>query len=113
MLSPLLANIALSVLDEHFAAAWASFGQTSSSRQERRRKGLATYRLVRYADDFVVLCKTREEADAALGEIRAWVAENGLRLHPNKTHVGDCRQRGEGFEFLGYRFEAGHRFVRK
>src|SRR6266571_5104190 len=69
--------------------------------------------MVRYADDFVVLCKSREEADAALAEIRAWVAENGLRLHPNKTHIGDCRQPGEGFEFLGYRFEAGRRFVRK
>jgi RNA-directed DNA polymerase len=71
------------------------------------------YRMVRYADDFVVLCRSREEADAALAEIRAWVAENGLRLHPNKTHIGDCRQYGEGFEFLGYRFEAGKRFVRK
>ncbi len=48
-----------------------------------------------------------------LAEIRAWVAENGLRLHPDKTHVGDCRRRGEGFEFLGYRFEDEKRFVRK
>ena len=47
ILSPLLANIALSVLDEHFAAAWVQMGATSSARQERRRKGLATYRLVR------------------------------------------------------------------
>ena len=93
VISPLLANIYLHPLDELMAA-----------------RG---YRMVRYADDFVVLCKTREEADAALAEIRAWVAENGLRLHPNKTHVGDCRQTGEGFEFLGYRFEAGRRFVRK
>ena len=93
VISPLLANIYLHPLDELMTA-----------------RG---YRMVRYADDFVVLCKTREEADAALAEVRAWVAENGLRLHPNKTHVGDCRQRGEGFEFLGYRFEAGHRFVRK
>ena len=93
VISPLLANIYLHPLDAHMAA-----------------RG---YRMVRYADDFVVLCKTREEADAALAEIRAWVAENGLRLHPDKTHVGDCRQRGEGFEFLGYRFEAGQRFVRK
>jgi RNA-directed DNA polymerase len=93
VISPLLANVYLHPLDVHMAA-----------------RG---YRMVRYADDFVVLCKSREEADAALVEIRAWVAENGLRLHPNKTHVGDCRQRGEGFEFLGYRFEAGHRFVRK
>lgn len=93
VISPLLANIYLHPLDAHMAA-----------------RG---YRMVRYADDFVVLCKSREEADAALAEIRAWVAQNGLRLHPDKTHVGDCRQRGEGFEFLGYRFEAGHRFVRK
>jgi RNA-directed DNA polymerase len=93
VISPLLANVYLHPHDELMAA-----------------RG---YRMVRYADDFVVLCKSREEADAALVEIRTWVAENGLRLHPNKTHVGDCRQRGEGFEFLGYRFEAGHRFVRK
>ena len=45
--------------------------------------------------------------------IRCWVAENGLCLHPEKTQVGDCRQPGEGFEFLGYRFEAGQRWVRK
>ena len=93
VISPLLANIYLHPLDEHLAACG--------------------YRMVRYADDFVVLCKSREEADAALAEIRAWVADNGLRLHPNKTHVGDCRQYGEGFEFLGYRFEAGRRWVRK
>ena len=93
VISPLLANIYLHPLDEHMT--------------------VRGYRMVRYADDFVVLCKSREEADAALAEIRAWVAEHGLRLHPGKTHVGDCRQRGEGFEFLGYRFEAGRRFVRK
>ena len=93
VISPLLANIYLHPLDERMAA-----------------RG---YRMVRYADDFVVMCKSREEAEAALAEIRAWVADNGLRLHPDKTHVGDCRQPGEGFEFLGYRFEAGRRFVRK
>jgi RNA-directed DNA polymerase len=93
VISPLLANIYLHPLDELMA--------------------VRGYRMVRYADDFVVLCKTREEADAALVEIRTWVAENGLRLHPDKTHVGDCRQTGEGFEFLGYRFEAGRRIVRK
>jgi RNA-directed DNA polymerase len=93
VISPLLANIYLHPLDERVAA-----------------RG---YRMVRYADDFVVLCKSREEAAAALAEIQAWVADNGLRLHPNKTHVGDCRQAGEGFEFLGYRFEAGRRWVRK
>jgi len=60
----------------------------------------------------VVLCSSREEAEAALAEIHRWVAANGLRLHPDKTHLGDCRRPGEGFEFLGYRFEAGRRFVR-
>jgi hypothetical protein len=49
-LSPLLANVALSVLDEHFAEAWASFGANHSARSYRRRKGKANYRLVRYAD---------------------------------------------------------------
>jgi len=93
VISPLLANIYLHPLDEVLAAGG--------------------YRMVRYADDFVVLCRSREEAEAALAEIRRWVADNGLRLHPDKTHLGDCRRRGEGFEFLGYRFEAGHRFVRK
>ena len=93
MISPLLANIYLDPLD----ALMAERG----------------YRMVRYADDFVILCRSREEADAALVEVRAWVSENGLTLHPSKTHVGDCRQPGQGFEFLGYRFEAGLRLVRK
>ena len=70
------------------------------------------YRMVRYADDFVILCRSREEADAALEKVREWVQENGLTLHPDKTQVGDCRQPGEGFAFLGYHFEAGKRSVR-
>lgn len=93
VISPLLANIYLHPLDELMAS-----------------RG---YRMVRYADDFVVLCRSREEAEAALEEVRHWVADNGLRLSPSKTHLGDCRQPGEGFEFLGYRFEAGRRWVRK
>lgn len=93
VISPLLANIYLNPLDELMAA-----------------RG---HRMVRYADDFVVLCASREAAEAALAEIRRWVAEAGLRLHPDKTHVGDSRQPGQGFEFLGYRFEAGRRWVRK
>jgi RNA-directed DNA polymerase len=93
VISPLLANIYLHPLD----ALMAERG----------------YRMVRYADDFVILCRSREEAEAALAEVRAWVSENGLTLHPQKTHVGDCRQPGDGFEFLGYRFEAGRRLVRK
>lgn len=93
VISPLLANIYLHPLDELLAA-----------------KG---YRMVRYADDFVILCASSEEAQAALALVRIWVEENELTLHPDKTHVGDCRQPGQGFEFLGYRFEAGQRRVRK
>ena len=69
--------------------------------------------MVRYADDAVVLCRSREEAEIALARMQAWVSANGLTLHPDKTHVGDCRLEGQGFEFLGYRFEAGRRLVRK
>ncbi len=93
ILSPLLANLYLHPLDVQMT-----------------RQG---YRMVRYADDFVVLCKSEEDARAALSEVRQWVDANGLTLHPEKTHVGDCRYEGQGFEFLGYRFEAGRRRVRK
>ena len=92
VISPLLANIYLHGLDVLM---------TESG-----------YRMVRYADDFVILCRSREEAMVALEQVRRWVGENGLTLHPEKTHVGDCRQPGEGFDFLGYRFEAGRRRVR-
>jgi RNA-directed DNA polymerase len=71
------------------------------------------YARVRYADDFVILCATAEAARKALEEIKAWVEANGLTLHPDKTHLGDCRIEGQGVEFLGYRFEAGKREVRK
>jgi RNA-directed DNA polymerase len=93
VLSPLLANIYLHPLDVALAA-----------------RG---FHMVRYADDFVILTRTRAEAEEALALVQAWVTENGLTLHPTKTHIGDCRQPGQGFEFLGYRFEAGRRFVRK
>ncbi len=93
VLSPLLANIYLHPLDLLM--------------EERGR------RMVRYADDFVILCRTEEEAGAALSEVEAWTAANGLTLNPDKTRSGDCRQWGQGFDFLGYRFEAGRRFVRK
>ncbi len=71
------------------------------------------YRMVRYADDFVILCASAAEAEAALRQVSAWVDANGLTLHPDKTRVGDCLQPGQGFDFLGYRFEGGHRFVRQ
>ncbi|WP_205624075.1 group II intron reverse transcriptase/maturase [Marinobacterium rhizophilum] len=93
IISPLLANLYLHPLDVQMT-----------------RHG---YRMVRYADDFVVLCQSEEAARTALSEVRQWVEANGLTLHPEKTHVGDCRCEGQGFEFLGYRFEAGRRWVRK
>jgi RNA-directed DNA polymerase len=93
VISPLLANIYLHPLDERM-----------------RQQGFA---MVRYADDFVILCPTAEEAGNALEAIKSWVEANGLSLHPEKTHIGDCRVKGQGFEFLGYRFEAGRRWVRK
>ena len=65
------------------------------------------------ATRLVVLCQSREEADAALALIRAWAAENGLSLHPDKTHIGNCRKKGGGFSFLGYSFEGKRRHVRK
>jgi RNA-directed DNA polymerase len=68
--------------------------------------------MVRYADDFVILCRAAPQAQAALEEVKAWVEENALSLHPDKTHIGDCLVAGQGFEFLGYRFEAGRRWVR-
>jgi RNA-directed DNA polymerase len=79
---------------------------------DERMAGLG-YRMVRYADDFVVLCRSRDEAEAALAHIRAFAMENGLTLHPGKTHLGDWRQPGGGFDFPGYRFEAGRRLVRR
>jgi RNA-directed DNA polymerase len=93
VLSPLLANIYLHPLDLLMEQGG--------------------YRMVRYADDFVILCRTEGEALAALRHVAAWVSANGLTLHPDKTRVGDSRQPGQGFEFLGYRFEAGRRLVRK
>jgi RNA-directed DNA polymerase len=93
VISPLLANIYLHALDLLMEESG--------------------YRMVRYADDFVILCRTAEEAAAALRQITAWTAANGLTLHPDKTRIGDARQPGQGFDFLGYRFEGGHRFVRK
>jgi len=92
VLSPLLANLYLHPLD--------SLMEQSG------------YRMVRYADDFVILCASEAEAMAALRQVTAWVNANGLTLHPDKTKVCDCQQPGQGFDFLGYRFEAGMRFVR-
>jgi RNA-directed DNA polymerase len=107
ILSPLLANIALSVLDEHFAEVWASYGKFSSQRMRRRRKGLPTCRLVRYADDFVVLVSgTREHAEALRAEVASVLTPMGLRLSEEKTTVAHI---DEGFDFLGFRIQRQHR----
>jgi len=92
VISPLLSNIYLNPLDHLMA-----------------QRGLE---MVRYADDFVLLCRTREEAEHALAEVQAWVAENGLTLHPDKTRIVDVREPG-GFDFLGYHFERGYKWPRR
>jgi len=84
-ISPLLANVALHVLDE----AWATEG---------RRLGM----LARYADDLVVLCATREQAVKARELAAATLATLGLRLHPEKTRVAHLARGAEGFDFLGF-----------
>jgi RNA-directed DNA polymerase len=68
--------------------------------------------MTRYADDFVIQCRSRAEAQAALARVQAWVAEAGLVLHPDKTHIVDATQRG-GFDFLGWHFERGHQWPRQ
>ena len=98
ILSPLLSNLALSVLDEHFAAAWESFA-TDWARRSRRSKGLANYRLVRYADDWVVLVAgDRAHAEALRDQAAAVLATMGLRLSLEKTRIAHI---DEGFDFLG------------
>ena len=105
ILSPLLANIALSVLDEHLMEPWKPGGTMSSEsrRSYRRRKGLPTWRLVRYADDFVVLVHGTEHDTQAVREDVAQVLDPmGLRLSPAKTQIV---HRSDGFDFLGFRIQ--------
>ena len=87
VISPLLANIYLHAFDR----AWAESGIGD---------------LVRYADDFVVLCSSRKQADDAERQVRAILDVLGLRLHPDKTRVIDLRTGKEGFDFLGWHFRA-------
>lgn len=91
VLSPVLSNAYLNPLDHRMAEAG--------------------FQMVRYADDFVVLCRTLKEAEAALTVIREWVADNGLILHPEKTHIVDAREKS--FSFLGYSFRGKFRFPRE
>jgi RNA-directed DNA polymerase len=102
ILSPLLANIALSVLDEHFAAKWATLGP-EWKRVKHRRAGGPVMKLIRYADDFVVMVAgTRDDADALRDEVSSVLAPMGLRLSEEKTRV--CHI-DEGFDFLGWRIQ--------
>ena len=65
----------------------------------------AGYKMVRYADDFVILCKSQTEAEAALARVAELVRERGLTLHADKTSLVDTGQAGQCFDFLGYHFE--------
>ena len=97
--SPLLANIALSALDEHFAARW----DDRVERAKRRRHGLPNYRLIRYADDFVVMVSgTKAHAQAVQDEVAAVLSPIGLRLSEEKTDVVHI---DEGLDFLGWRIQ--------
>jgi RNA-directed DNA polymerase len=102
VISPLLSNLALSVLDEQFAAAWESFA-TDHARRTRRSKGLANYRLVRYADDWVVLVAGDcAHAEALSAEAATILSTMGLRLSLEKTRIVHI---DEGFDFLGRRIQ--------
>jgi len=87
VLSPLLSNIYLNPLD-HLLAALG-------------------YQMVRYADDFVILCRSQPEAEQALAQVRQWCEAEGLIIHPTKTRIVDVR--ADGFDFLGYRFQTTRR----
>ena len=91
VISPLLANIYLHAFDREMARISPSMGGAV---------------LVRYADDFVIMCRTPAQAEAALEHARAILASMGLELHPDKTRVVDLREGREGFDFLGCHFRA-------
>jgi RNA-directed DNA polymerase len=90
VISPLLSNIYLNPLD-----------------QEMARAG---FEMVRYADDFVIMCRSLDEANRALAKVQEWTAAAGLTLHPTKTRIVNATE--DAFEFLGYRFERGTRHPR-
>jgi RNA-directed DNA polymerase len=100
ILSPLLANIALSELDEHFARQWQTQMGTTKRRATRKKHGLGNWRLIRYADDFVlVVSGERHHAEALREEAATVLARMGLALSPEKTRVVHI---DEGFDFLGF-----------
>ena len=92
VISPLLANIYLDPLDQQMAG--------------RGRE------MIRYADDFIILCRSQAEAEEALAEVAVWVSEAGLVLHPQKTRIVNASQPG-GFDFLGWHFERGWKWPRE
>jgi RNA-directed DNA polymerase len=92
VISPLLANIYLNPLDHLMA-----------------QQG---WQMIRYADDFIILCANAEQAQAALTMVRQWMEQAGLSLHPTKTRIVNASEPG-GFDFLGYHFERGYRWPRK
>lgn len=92
VISPLLSNVYLDELDHEMAT-----------------RG---HQMIRYADDFVILCKTQAEAEQALAYVREWMGRADLTLHPEKTRIVDATQKG-GFDFLGYHFERGMRWPRQ
>ena len=100
ILSPLLANVALSVLDDYFMQQWTTTMATEQQRQKRRRHGQANYRLVRYADDFVIVVTgEKEHAEALRERVADVLAPMGLRLSAEKTRVVHL---DDGFDFLGF-----------
>jgi RNA-directed DNA polymerase len=100
ILSPLLANIALSSLDEHFMQQWTTLMFNEQHRQARKRRGQANFRIVRYADDFVVLgTGKREHAEALRTVVADVLTPMGLRLSKEKTRVVHI---DDGFDFLGF-----------
>ena len=98
ILSPLLASIALSALDDHFAGQWEQLMKTSHQRQARRKRGLGNWKMIRFADDFVVMVSgERQHAEALREEVSGVLATLGLRLAAEKTRVVHI---DEGFDFL-------------
>lgn len=93
VISPLLANLYLHPVDEAMEAAG--------------------FQMIRYADDFVIMCRDETEANNALHQVHQLITERGLVLHPEKTRVVDTTVAGQGFDFLGYHFERGTRWPRK
>jgi RNA-directed DNA polymerase len=106
ILSPLLSNVALSVLDEHIAQAPGGPAASPYQRAKRRRQGLPNYRLCRYADDWcLVVSGTRQHAEALREEIAGVLSTMGLRLSPEKTLITHI---DKGLDFLGWRIQRHH-----